>query len=161
MLSKLGDASNPQLLWSNPVLNQTSLFGDLRTNQFLNSLEEPDLDPQLPAFIKPLPSKIAAEDEKYLKTKGALTLPSLSLQSGLLKAYIEFVHPYMPIIELHDFLAIVNSREGFHGQVSLFLYQAIMFSATAFVGTKYLKEAGYSSRRAARKDFFTKTRVCC
>jgi hypothetical protein len=159
LLAKLGEASG-RLLWPNPVANQQApVLGDLRTAQFLNSLEEPDLLAQLPAFIKPLPSKIAPEDVKYLHTKGALTLPPLELQNALLRAYVEYVHPYMPLLELNEFLNIINSKDGLCGQVSLFLYQSVMFAATAFVEPKYLKEAGYTSRKAARKSFFQRTRV--
>jgi hypothetical protein len=155
----LGDAGG-RLLWPNPTVNQaSSVIGDLRTAQFLSSLEEPDLLAQLPGFVKPLPSKIAPEDVKYLYTKGALTLPPVPLQNALLRAYVEYVHPYMPLMELGEFLNIINAKDGLYGQVSLFLCQAVMFSATAFVETKYLKEAGYASRRAARKSFFQKTRV--
>lgn len=144
---------------SSSFSSQTS-FGDLRTSQFLASLEEPDLQAQLPAFVKPLPARIASEDVKYLHTKGALSLPPLPLQTALLQAYVEYVHPYMPLLDLREFLGAVNARDGLCGQVSLFLYQAIMFAATAFVDMKALKEAGYSTRKAARRSFFSKTRVC-
>ena len=147
------------MLWPNPAANPAPVVGDIRTAQFLNSLEEPDLLAQLPAFVKPLPPKIAPEDVRYLHTKGALTLPPQELQNALLRAFVEFVHPYMPLLELGAFLNTISSKDGLNGQVSLFLYQAIMFSATAFVETKYLKNAGYSSRKAARKSFFQKTRV--
>lgn len=135
------------------------LVGDIRTAQFLNTLEEPDLLAQLPAFVKPLPAKIAPEDVKYLHTKGALTLPPLELQNALIRAFVEYVHPFMPLLELGAFLNTINSKDGLCGQVSLFLYQAIMFSGTAFVEAKYLRAAGYTSRRTARKSFFQKTRV--
>ncbi|KAK2002678.1 fungal-specific transcription factor domain-containing protein [Colletotrichum falcatum] len=155
--------SNSRRLLSN-LLAQASLFGgmtnsDGRTSQFLASLEEPDLRAQLPAFVKPLPAKIAQEDVTYLHTKGALTLPALPLQNALLQAYIEYVHPYMPLLELYDFLAVINAQDGLCGQISLFLYQAVMFAATAFVDMKILREAGYPTRKAARKAFFQKTRL--
>jgi hypothetical protein len=149
---------NQRRLFSN-LLNQAALFGDLRTAHFLNSLEEPDLHAQLPAFIRPLPAKIAAEDVKYLHSKGALTLPALPLQNALLQAYVEYVHPYMPLMEVHDFVNAIDATDGLCGQISLFLYQAVMFAATAFVDMKALREAGYQSRKAARKAFFQKTRV--
>ncbi|RKU43385.1 Cutinase transcription factor 1 beta, variant 2 [Coniochaeta pulveracea] len=160
LLSKLGDA-NGRLLWPNPVTNQLTppVLGDLRTAQFLSSLEAPDLLAQLPAFIKPVPAKIAPEDVQYLHTKGALSLPTLELQNALLRAYVEYVHPYMPLLELSEFLSIINSREGLCGQISLFLYQSVMFAATAFVEAKYLKDAGYTSRKAARKAFFQRARL--
>ncbi|KAI1635948.1 fungal-specific transcription factor domain-containing protein [Biscogniauxia mediterranea] len=131
----------------------------LKTAQFLNNLEEPDTLSQLPAFIRPLPAKIAPEDVSYLHTKGALSLPNPALQNALLRAYVEYVHPYMPLIDLHDFLSAVNSRDGLYGQISLFLYQSIMFAATAYVDVKYLREVGYPNRKAARKAFFYKARL--
>ncbi|OTB07825.1 hypothetical protein M426DRAFT_229743 [Hypoxylon sp. CI-4A] len=150
-------------IWPSPNTCQSSSSvagtGDLRTAHFLNTLEEPDASSQLPAFIRPLPAKIAPEDVTYLHTKGALTLPSPSLQNALLTAYVEYVHPYMPLIELHDFLSMINSRDGLYGQTSLFLYQSVMFAATAFVDVKYLKEAGYASRKTARREFFYKARL--
>lgn len=152
------DGSSFPSLWPNPDPGIGG-FGDVKTAQFLNSLEDPDALSQLPAFIRPLPSKIAADDVNYLQLKGALTLPHQPLQNALLRAFVEYVHPYMPLLELHDFLAAINSRDGLYGQVSLFLYQAVMFASTAFVDVRCLKEAGYPSRKAARKAFFQKTRV--
>lgn len=138
---------------------QPASLGHGRTAQFLNSLELPDAASQLPAFVRPLPAKIAPEDVQYLAIKGALTLPSIALQKALLHCYIEFVYPYMPLIDLRHFLSIVDRRDGVNGQTSLLLYHSIMFSAAAFVDIKYLREAGFSSRKAARKAFFQKTRV--
>jgi len=86
-------------------------------------------------------------------------VPSLTVQGALLRAYVEYVHPYMPLLDLHEFLSIVDARDGSRGQTSLFLYQAVMFCATAFVSNKIVKEAGYASRKAARRAFFTKARV--
>ncbi|TWU73822.1 hypothetical protein ED733_004887 [Metarhizium rileyi] len=134
-------------------------YGNGRTAQFLNSLEPPDAGSQLPAFVRPLPSKITPEDVQYLALKGALTLPNITLQNALLQCYLEYVYPYMPLIDLHNFLSIVDRRDGVNGQTSLLLYQSIMFSATAFVDMKHLREAGFSSRKAARKAFFQKTRL--
>ncbi|KAF4998204.1 hypothetical protein FDECE_11846 [Fusarium decemcellulare] len=136
-----------------------SVFDNLRTTQFLSSLEEQDSTAQLPAFLRPLPTKIAAEDVKYLQIKGALSVPTLPLQNALLQAYVEYVHPYMPLMDLNSFLGIISSRDGQNGQTSLFLYQAVMFAASAFVDMKYLREGGYTTRKGARKSFFQKTRL--
>jgi hypothetical protein len=141
------------------MLGRNSPFGDLSTAQFLSSLEEPDPAAQLPAFIRPLPSRIAPEDVQYLYVKGALSLPPAPLQNALLRAYVEYVHPYMPLMELLEFLAMVDARDGLCGQVSLLQYQAVMFAATAFVDMDALREAGYATRKAARKAFFQKTRL--
>ncbi|KAI0865727.1 fungal-specific transcription factor domain-containing protein [Xylaria cubensis] len=133
--------------------------GAPKTAKFIKPLDETDVFSQRYGFLRPLPSKIAPEDVDYLRTKGALSVPSCSLQKALLHAYVEYVHPYMPLLDLHDFLTIVDANDGSRGQTSLFLYQAVMFCATAFVSNKALKEAGYASRKAARRAFFTKARL--
>ena len=113
----------------------------------------------LPLFIKPLPAKIGPDEIAYLERKGALTIPQGTLRSEMLRAYIEFVHPYMPLLELHDFLAIIDRPDGSLGKVSLILYQAVMFAGSAFIDMHHLRAAGYATRKEARKDFFQKTRV--
>ncbi|KAF9775528.1 hypothetical protein IL306_006353 [Fusarium sp. DS 682] len=118
----------------------------------------PSLGGQLPAGFKPLPTKVAAEDVRYLRSKGALSVPSVPLQSALLQAYVEYVHPYMPL-ELFPFLNALSAGDGRAGKASLLMYQAVMFAATAFVDIAALLEAGYEDRKAARKSFFQKTRA--
>ncbi|KAM0257421.1 hypothetical protein ACHAQJ_004367 [Trichoderma viride] len=133
--------------------------GSSRTAQTIALLDDLDAIVQLPPFVRALPNKISPEDIRYLHMKGALSIPCLSLQNALLRAYIEFVHPYMPLMDLVSFLNVINRYDGTEGQVSLFLYHAVMFSATAFVDMRHLREAGYATRKAARKAFFLKTRL--
>jgi hypothetical protein len=114
---------------------------------------------QLPRFIKPLPVKIGPEEISYLEKKGALTIPKGTLRSEMLRAYVEFVHPYMPLLDLHDFLTVIDRSDGSKGKVSLILFQAVMFAGSAFVDMSHLRAAGYATRKDARKDFFQKTRV--
>ncbi|KAF4338137.1 cutinase transcription factor 1 beta [Fusarium beomiforme] len=118
----------------------------------------PSLGNQVPPGFKPLPTKVAAEDVRYLRSKGALSVPSVPLQSALLQAYVEYVNPCMPL-ELFPFLNAVNAGDGRGEKVSLLMYQAVMFAATAFVDIEVLLEAGYANRKAARKSFFQKTRA--
>jgi hypothetical protein len=92
--------------------------------------------------------------------KGALTVPPKgTLRSEMLRAYVEFVHPYMPLLDLQDFLTVVDKTDGSNGKVSLILFQAVMFAGSAFVDMQHLRKAGYATRKEARKDFFQRTRV--
>ena len=86
-------------------------------------------------------------------------MPDTNLRNELLRSYIEYCHPFMPLIDLHDFLKIVNAIDGGAGKVSLFTFSAIMFVGTAYVDFSHLQKAGYNTRKEARKDFFQKTRV--
>ncbi|RKK84548.1 Cutinase transcription factor 1 beta [Fusarium oxysporum] len=127
------DSNAQRSLWSN-LMTSPSVLDNLRISQSLSSLrEQGSTSAELPAFLRPLPTKIAAEDVNYLQIKGALSIPILPLQNALLQAYIEYVHPYMPLMDLNNFLSIINTRDGQNGQTSLFLYQAVMFAASAFI----------------------------
>ncbi|KAI0157669.1 transcription factor CTF1 [Xylariaceae sp. FL1272] len=164
-------ADNPLLKWPNiwqspnatqnadpSSVSNSSADPGVRTPSF-SSLGFTSDVPELPGFICPLPVKIVAEDVEYMRVKGALSLPSIAFQNSLLRAYIEYVHPYMPLLELHDLLSIIDARDGSRGRISLFLYQAIMFSAVAFVKQDTLKEHGYPSTKVARRVFFYQTRL--
>ncbi|KAE8443383.1 hypothetical protein EG329_001942 [Mollisiaceae sp. DMI_Dod_QoI] len=113
----------------------------------------------LPDYLKPLPQRMTSVDIDYLFAKGALSLPDDSVRNALLRSYLEYVHPYMPLVEIHELLQIIDDGTGQSGRISLLLFQAIMFAGTAFVGMEYLRAAGYSNRKAARKAFFQKARV--
>lgn len=112
----------------------------------------------LPAYIKPLPACFGFDEVKYLESKGALSIPDTKLRDKLLKAYVEFVHPYMPLLDLHSFVGVIDGNNRME-QISLLLFQSVMFAAVASVDLRHLKRAGYVTRRDARRDFFNKTRL--
>lgn len=112
----------------------------------------------LPAFIKPVPVRFAPEDVAYLSKKGALTVPPLRLRNELLRCYIEYTHPFMPLLDVHEVVNTVDRNDG-SSVISLLLYQAVMFCGVATVDVRHLKAAGYSSRREARREYFQKTRL--
>jgi len=115
---------------------------------------------QLPPYLKPLPARIAGDEVIYLSKKGALTIPPTPLRNALLQSFIEYIHPFMPIIDIQDLVESIDRTDGAN-QISLLVFQAIMFSGVASVDIKRLKAAGYSNRREARREFFQKTRVSC
>ena len=145
--------------WTDTRLDQSPLFGNTVVPQpaqvFANSLSAT----ALPAFIKPFPLSIKPSHLSFLESEKALDLPNPTLESELLRCYLEFVHPYMPLLEVHDMLRSIRNKDGSGGQISLLLYQSIMFSATAFADKKLLTAAGYETRRSARRAFFEKAQV--
>jgi hypothetical protein len=112
----------------------------------------------LPSYIRSLPPRIMADDIEYLQRKGALTVPGTGLRNELLRSYVQYVHPYMPLLDLKDFLHPIEKNDG-NSPVSLLLFQAVMFAATAYIDMRFLHAQGFSNRKAARKVFFQKARV--
>lgn len=90
---------------------------------------------------------------------GALSLPGLESRNALLRAYFEFTYPYMPILDISNFLGALTGQSGISGKVSLFLFQAILFSGAAHVQLDCLKAAGFATRKQAREELFRRVRV--
>jgi len=105
-----------------------------------------------------LPARIGGDEVVYLSKKGALTIPPVSLRNALLQSFIEYIHPFMPIVDIQDLVESIDRTDGAN-QISLLVFQAIMFSGVASVDIKHLEAAGYTNRREARREFFQKTRV--
>lgn len=143
------------------LLSVASIHGDRVATRIASPAMPPatPLKPNLPAYLKPLPARMTPVDIDYLFDKGALSLPETPIRNALLQAFLEFVHPYMPLVEVHELLQTIEDGSGKSGRISLLLFQAIMFSGTAFVDMDYLRSAGYTTRKAARKAFFQKARV--
>ncbi|EEH10564.1 fungal specific transcription factor domain-containing protein [Histoplasma capsulatum G186AR] len=117
---------------------------------------EPDID--LPRFIKQSRVDLEINDLNYLQKKGAFEIPHFAFRNALLKSFVNYVHVYMPFLDLKDFLQTIYENTG-RKRISLLLFQAVMFAGTAFVNMKHLRMAGYESRRAARKAFFQRVRA--
>lgn len=112
----------------------------------------------LPCYIRPLPPRIMGEDVDFLQRKGALTIPDTRLRNELLRSYVQYVHPYMPLLDLKDFLEPIERNDG-NPPVSLLLFQAVMFAATAYVDMRFLHAQGFDNRKEARRIFFQRARV--
>ncbi|KAF5230942.1 hypothetical protein FANTH_13621 [Fusarium anthophilum] len=122
-------------------------------------LNAPDSYTQtLPQYIQPLAPHLKPIDTEYLTGKGCLKIPDDDLQCELFRLYILYVHPFMPVVDLPDFLSSVARRDG-SSQVSLLLFQAIMFAAVVYIDSDYCTERGYENRKAMRKEFFERVRL--
>lgn len=65
----------------------------------------------------------------------------------------------MPVLDLGHFLQILDARDGKCGQISLFLFQSILFAGAAHVNMNYLRAAGFTTRKQALKELFQRARV--
>ncbi len=108
----------------------------------------------LPPYIDALSKDISMEDREFLQSKGAFDLPDAPTRDLLLQAYIMWVHPLSPMLDLQGILAAVFSN-GSKGRVSLLVFQSLLFAATAFSSSSL----GYVDQRAARKAFYDRARL--
>jgi hypothetical protein len=125
------------------------------------SLSEVDKSTQstsLPSWLTPLPTHISAVDVDYLRRKGALLVPEPKLRDELLKKYIQFVHPGLPLLDLEVFQASLQDPLR-NGSISLLLFQAVMFAGAAWADIKMVRRLGYWTRVAIRRAFYIKAKV--
>ncbi|CAH0028405.1 unnamed protein product [Clonostachys rhizophaga] len=117
------------------------------------------LGSDLPHFIQPFPANISTGDLQYLQLKGVLALPPLAVQDAFIDAYIEHVQPRFHLISITDLYRMVNHRNDIGPEISLLLFHAVLYAAAAFVDLHFIQNAGYASRRVARKHLYDKTRL--
>src|SRR5690349_17651292 len=112
------------------IFHSVGFTGDLRAARLQTSAPQTIIAPDstaaapqsqsngiLPAYIQPLPTHMEAEDMTHLWRKGATTIPDTAFRNALLQSFTEFVYPYLPMLELHDFLQIVDKGNGECGRV--------------------------------------------
>lgn len=122
--------------------------------------EPPDRPPlnNTPRYVSELPTRLEVGDLDYLESKGALCLPTAPFRKQLLKSYILWVHPQVPVLDLDKFLHAIAANDG-KTRISLLLFHAVMFAASAFVDISHIQEEGYMSRKVARDVLFLRVKV--
>jgi hypothetical protein len=113
---------------------------------------------RLPAFIAPLPDHLLGEDLEFLVQKGAFVIPEPDLQAKLLRNYIFSIHPFMPILDLHSLFSTVYEGQS-NRQMSILLFQAIMFSGLAAADPEVSRNMGFQTTKEVREHFFNRVRL--
>jgi hypothetical protein len=110
--------------------------------------------------LKPLSASLQKVDKVYLSQKGALTLPPPAFCDICLSRYIEFVHTVLPVLDLDEFLREVWKDLFLESPgISLLLLSAVLFAAIPFVEVHHVRNAGYTSKLAARAALEQNTEV--
>ncbi|OAP62539.1 hypothetical protein AYL99_01766 [Fonsecaea erecta] len=115
----------------------------------------PDLyRPPLPPYITPLQKTLSTDDYHHLQRKGAFNMPDLETRDLLLRAYVRWIYPFTPMLDLEKILSAVSSN-GNTGTTSLLLFQAMMFAAAAYVNI----ESRDGKHKKTRGIFYERARL--
>ena len=153
----MAGASPPYVPWPHP--QQQHLLSSFHSDFSSANTPSERSPPALPDFVRPFSENIGADEALFLHKKGALSIPERHLRVALLEGYVDFVYPYMPTLDLNEFLSIVQHEDGALGRVSLLVFQAVMFAGSAYVDMAHLRRAGYANRQEARKALYQKARL--
>jgi hypothetical protein len=160
-LQKTELEQNPRFIASSPAVSSTAPLDNYHAiiHQLLGPRGE--LEPrkvQIPDYVMALPDRLDAADLQYLEAKGALCVPTARFRTELLKSYILWVHPQVPVLDLEPFLTAITENDG-SNTISLLLFHAVMFAGAAFVDISYINQEGYTSRAAARDILFQRAKA--
>lgn len=120
--------------------------------------DDDDLNDTFLRRLKGPPDYLLPEDMAYLKSKGALSIPTPPLRNELLRCYIRWVHNFMPLLNLSELLG-TTTYERAESNLSLLVFQAVMFAGSSFADLRLLRAAGFSSRREAQRTLFMRAKV--
>lgn len=141
-----------------PTVREASAHGPSPSDPATMGPLLPNVEMGLPHFVKPLPSRLTAEDAQYLRHKGIFEVPDAQSRTEILCSYVQFVHPLLPLVDLESFLGpMLDTSQP--ATVSLLLLYAVLCSGAAHVHINVLQALGYDSRKSARRAFFEKARV--
>ncbi|RMZ87217.1 hypothetical protein DV736_g5562, partial [Chaetothyriales sp. CBS 134916] len=112
----------------------------------------------LPQYLRPMARHILNADLSYLSSRGALQIPHTGLRNELLRCYVQYVHPYLPLLDLQDSIVAIERNDG-RNRISMLLFQAVMFAGTGFIDMGYLIAEGFDTRKAARRAFFQRVKL--
>ncbi len=113
---------------------------------------------QLPSYIAPLPPDLDPDIIQFLHRKGALSLPTPTMRDELMRVYVCYVHPFLPLLDLGAFIKAVASEDE-TCKISLILFQAVMFAGASFVDMSCLESEGFQDRKQACRALFRRLRV--
>jgi hypothetical protein len=112
---------------------------------------------RLPPYISPSQHRLKPHEVEYLTQAGAFVIPQDELRDELLRSFVLYVWPFIPVLDLGDFLEAIDKESG--PGISLLLFQVVMFSATTFVDFQWLERAGFPDRITAREYFYDKVKA--
>ena len=143
-------SSNPAIAATDPLENYISI-----AHQFLGP--EPLTTPvsvDIRGYVSGWPNHSVQGDLEYPETK----IGSVRFRNALLKSYVLWVHPQVPVLDLDNFLCVIAKNDG-QNSISPLLYHVVMFAACAFVDISHIHHEGYTSRRVARHVMFRRLKV--
>ncbi|KAH9903732.1 hypothetical protein F4778DRAFT_735304 [Xylariomycetidae sp. FL2044] len=110
--------------------------------------------------ISNLPN-IMPQDVNYLESQGCLRVPTREILDDFVQQYFLHVHPLLPLINEGEFWEMYchAGLSSPSGNMSLVVFQAMLFSSCSFVSKSNIKALGFPSIRAARATLYRRAKL--
>ncbi|PQM43872.1 hypothetical protein VE01_10768 [Pseudogymnoascus verrucosus] len=107
-------------------------------------------------------SELSVEDIRFLKAQGCFQIPAMPALDRFVQQYFLHVHPLLPMIDEANFWNVFNNNSDGHGQpfkISIFTFQAMLFSCCSFVPLDTLHDVGFRNVRHARATLYRRAKA--
>ncbi|KAL4808372.1 fungal-specific transcription factor domain-containing protein [Aspergillus unguis] len=106
-------------------------------------------------------SAMPAQDYRFLELQGCLQVPIRRILNVFVREYFLHMHPMLPILDEGAFWDIYNQRpeSKSNGQISLLLFQSMLFASCNFVSPDFLRQIGQTTTRGARATFYRRAKL--
>ncbi|KAF5611186.1 cutinase transcription factor 1 beta [Fusarium subglutinans] len=104
---------------------------------------------------------IAQQDLNYMEAQGCLHVPSRPILDNFVEQYFRVHQAHLPLLNEGDFWEMYSQEEstGPQSTISLLVFQAMLFASCNFVSLQIIKKLGFPSLRAARAEFYRRTKL--
>ncbi|CRG91809.1 Leptin receptor [Talaromyces islandicus] len=103
-------------------------------------------------------SSLPKGDVEFLISKRCLHVPRKDALDEFVKQYFTVVHPFVPLINEAEFWRLYMGT-GNSKKMSLFVFQAMLFSCCAFVPLEILQRCGFEDKRGARRELYKRAKT--
>ncbi|KAJ5454898.1 uncharacterized protein N7458_005854 [Penicillium daleae] len=142
---------------SSPRANLSELPNRLIAEESTDHLHT--VAPLFCSFIRPPPENISEESLEYLSRKEAFEIPSTEFRDELIRSYINYVHPTLPVVNLQSLLCAVEGDNKYEGTLSLLVFQSIMFIGALYVNLSSFRNMGFHTREKAIRVLFNRAKL--
>ena len=88
-----------------------------------------------------------------------MTIPEPDLRDACLRSFFQYVQPCFPVLDVKRIQTCINQSGPNPEQLSLLLFQAVMFVGSTWVDIRLLRRLGFLTRHEARKAMHGKVRL--
>ncbi|KAI7767127.1 hypothetical protein LZL87_013182 [Fusarium oxysporum] len=104
-------------------------------------------------------SGLLPDDINYLEAQGCFRVPTPEALDEFVQEYFLHVHPALPLLDEAWFWAIYTRPVRGRSNLSLFVFQAMLFTACSFLPFSTLRSLGFASVHNARDTYYRRSKL--
>nr|RBR00341.1 hypothetical protein FVER53263_13838 [Fusarium verticillioides] len=104
-------------------------------------------------------SGLLPDDINYLEAQGCFRVPTPEALDEFVQEYFLHVHPALPLLDEAWFWAIYSRSVRGRSNLSLFVFQAMLFTSCSFLPFSTIRSLGFASVHNARNTYYRRSKL--